>query len=76
MVTKSEIYKLVNLNNITFKMNNILPWPKKRTIVMMHHVVLKNLRSDFAAMHPCVKSRQSQVREPRSFAVLQMNRAP
>ena len=34
---------------------------KKRTILVMHHVVSKNLRPDFAAMHRCVKSRQSQV---------------
>ena len=27
----------------------------------MDHVISKNLRSDFAAMHRCVKSRQSQV---------------
>ena len=39
----------------------VLPWPKKRTIVAMHHVISKNLRSNFAAMHRCEKSRQSQV---------------
>ena len=39
----------------------LLPWPKKRTIVVMHHVISKNLQSDFAAIHRCVKSRQSQV---------------
>ena len=40
----------------------VLPWAKKkRTIVVMHHVISKNLRSDFTAMHRCVKSRQSEV---------------
>ena len=34
---------------------------KKRTILVMHHVMSKNLRTGFAAMHRCVKSWQSQV---------------
>ena len=46
----------------------ILPWPKKRTIVVMHHVISKNLWSDFAVMHGCVKSRQSQVAFARGSA--------
>ena len=44
------------------------PGQKKRTIVVMHHVISKNLRSDFAAMHRCVKSRQSQVAFARGSA--------
>ena len=27
---------------------------QKRTILVIHHVILKNLRADFAAMHRCV----------------------
>ena len=46
----------------------ILPWTKKITILVMHYVILKNLQSDFAAMHRCVKSRQSQVAFARGFA--------
>ena len=34
----------------------------------MHHVISKNLQSDFAAMHRCVKSRQLQVAFARGFA--------
>ena len=44
------------------------PAKKKRTILVMHHVISKNLRSDFAAMHRCVKSRQSQVAFTRGSA--------
>ena len=46
----------------------VLPWTKKRTILVMHHVISKNLQSDFAAMHRCVKSRQSQVAFARGSA--------
>ena len=41
---------------------------KKRTIVVMHHVISKTLQPDFAAMHRCVKSRQSQVAFARGSA--------
>ena len=34
----------------------------------MHHVISKNVQSDFSAMHRCVKSRQSQVAFARGFA--------
>ena len=44
------------------------PGQKKRTILVMHHVISKNLQSDFAAMHRCVKSRQSQVAFARCSA--------
>ena len=37
------------------------PGQKKGNILVMHHVISKNLQSDFAAMHRCVKLRQSQV---------------
>ena len=33
-----------------------VPWKKKRIIVVVHRVITKILRSDFAAMHRCVKS--------------------
>ena len=39
----------------------------------MHHVISKKMQSDFAAMHWCVKSWQSQV---GSLAVPQLNQAP
>ena len=48
----------------------LLPWTKKRTILVMHHAISKNLQSDFAAMHRCVKSRQSQVAFARGFAAV------
>ena len=34
----------------------------------MHHVISKNLRPNFAAMHQCVKSRQPQVAFARGSA--------
>ena len=46
---------------------HVLPWTKKkkkkRTILVMrmHQVISKNLQSDFATMHRCMKSRQLQV---------------
>ena len=41
---------------------------KKRTILVMHHVISKNLQSDFAAIHRCVKSRQWQLPLPQLHA--------
>ena len=59
-------------------LHNTMAWPicgcttlakkRKRTILVMHHVISKNLRPDFAAMHRCVKSRQSEVAFARGFA--------
>ena len=34
---------------------------KKRTILVMHQVMSKNLQSDFATMHRSMKSRELQV---------------
>ena len=60
------------LNKITWSRNTTLDKEKKekkrRTIVVMHHLILKNLQSDFAAMHRCVKSRQTQVTFARGSA--------
>ena len=43
------------------------PGQEKRTILVMHQVISKNLQSDFAAMHRCMKS--------RSLTIPQFNQA-
>ena len=47
------------------------PGKKKRTIVVMHPAISKNLEPHFAAMNRCtiLKSRQAQIPFARSFAV-------